>query len=330
MDAPPVMNETISNFRIRGGAMKATVFVFKRAMVTSLLLMASYSILVLIQTPAYACTSFAVYAQNVYYGMNFDYGDVAMKLLILQSGDINTFHLAFERTLNGARFFVNTAGMNSKGLFAACQQVYPQDPSSERIDADGLYMFQLYDRIADTASTSDIIKSAESTRLINLPGLELHNLFADIHGTAVITESHREQNHITAMQGNYVVMTNFPNHTLARRSYAGAQGIGAQRYKKCHDYLRNHANAFTIGDGFELLRQVCNQDPEYPTRCSMVFDPRSNDIYIAFERNYSEIVKVSIATKTIESWQGYKDEQVLPLPVGEEGVLVADVIRTFR
>ena len=46
----------------------------------------------------YACTSFAVYSNPVYYGMNFDFASLPMKFLISVNGDIRTFHLEFERT----------------------------------------------------------------------------------------------------------------------------------------------------------------------------------------------------------------------------------------
>lgn len=72
-----------------------------------------------------ACTSFAVYSNQVYYGMNFDFANLPMKFLISTNGDIRTFHLAFERVMGEMKFFVNTAGMNNKGVFSSCQELHP-------------------------------------------------------------------------------------------------------------------------------------------------------------------------------------------------------------
>ena len=77
----------------------------------------------------YACTSFAVYANQVYYGMNFDFINLPIKFLISVNGDIRTFHLAFERTIGEMKFFVHTAGMNSLGLFSSCQELHPEKMS---------------------------------------------------------------------------------------------------------------------------------------------------------------------------------------------------------
>ena len=70
-----------------------------------LLLLTVFTTLLLPLTDVSACTSFAVYSKQAYYGMNFDFAALPMKFLISVNGDIRTFHLAFERSFGDTNFF---------------------------------------------------------------------------------------------------------------------------------------------------------------------------------------------------------------------------------
>jgi hypothetical protein len=103
---------------------------------------------------------------------------------------------------------------------------------------------------------------------------------------------------------------------------------GAQRYIRCHEYLSDHAHAFNIDRGVELLRKVCNQDPDYPTTCSLI-RPQKNEVYIAWKGNLLKINKVSIEKEVIAAYEGYNHRKMLSIPAGEEGLPVSDVADYF-
>jgi hypothetical protein len=284
-----------------------------------------FIMLLLVPDTVFACTSFAVYSSQVYYGMNFDFINLPMKFLISVNGDIRTFHLAFERTIGEMKFFVNTAGMNSKGLFASCQELYPEKINPpEKTDAN-IFTFELYESIASSRSAEEVKRMGQTFPLIDMPGITLHNLFADRSGWAFVTETGTPDTVFTEKEGNFIVMTNFPNASLAGKKFSDAEGKGAERYITCHEFLGEHADSFNIGKGFELLSMCCNKDPQYPTMCSLVFDPQQGEVFIVMERNFSTILKLSIENGTIQPFKGYAVKHQLSLPAGVEGILAEDL-----
>ena len=273
----------------------------------------------------YACTSFAVYSNQVYYGMNFDYMNLPMKFRILTNGDIRTFHLAFERTVGGNRFFVNTAGMNSNGLFSSCQELHPVNANPNQKTDENIYTFELYEAISFSRSVKEIEKIARNLPLVDIPGITLHNLFADTNGRAIVTEAGGDVTKIVEMKKNFMVMTNFSLGSLVGKSYTQAIGAGDERYIICHEFLKQHASDFNIEKGFELLSLCRNKDPKYSTMCSMVFDPQEGDVYIALERNFSQLLKLTIENGNIETFRGYEKHTMLPAAAEADGLLIEDL-----
>lgn len=274
-----------------------------------------------------ACTSFAVYSGNVFYAMNFDFADLPMKFLIAANGDIRTFHLAFERTLGTVSFFVNTAGMNDKGLFAACQELHPVNQHPREKEETDLYMFELYEAISACTCVNEIEERCQERALVDMPGITLHNLFADTRGEAMVTEAGEAGTHMVKKSGDYMVMTNFPVRTMAGKNYLAARGKGEDRYIICHEYLDRHLSDFSIENGFELLSKCRNTDPQYPTACSMVFDPQKKAVYIVMARNFSRIWKLSIENQTLETWRGFRRHLSIPVPKGECGIPAAALVQ---
>lgn len=274
-----------------------------------------------------ACTGFAVFSNQIIYGMNFDFIDLATKFSIITNGNMKTFHLAFEKTFGEATFFSKTAGMNTKGLFASCQEQHPLDNSSEELKDGYSYLYQLYEKIDTLSNVDEIQKITDQTKLANLPGLNLHNLFADTTGKAIITEANPTGDDVLHMQGNHMVMTNFPNYNAVNKPYKEAEGMGADRYQICHKYIEKNLDNFSIENGLELLEKVANllDDPAYSTKSSMVFDPEKNEIYIVLNSDFSKIMKASIEKGHITPWKGFEhNDRVIHL--GEEGILTSDLM----
>jgi hypothetical protein len=273
-----------------------------------------------------ACTSFAVFSNSVYYGMNFDFADVPLKLVIAANGDIRTFHLAFERTLSGLSFFVNTAGMNDKGLFAACHELHPENLHPRAKTETDLFTFELYDAIASCASVGEIETLCRRRPLVDMPGITLHNLFADTLGRAIVTEAGENETVVVEKSGSFMVMTNFPIGSMDGKHYREAQGKGAERYITCHEYLDQGGLHFNVENGFELLSMCRNTDPQYPTACSMVFDPQHRDVYIALKMDFSKMWKLSIGNNRIQAWRGFKNDLNISVPIGDQGIAVSDLL----
>ncbi len=289
-----------------------------------------FIVLFLLSGTVYACTSFAVYSNQVYYGMNFDFTNLPIKFLISVNGDIRTFHLAFERAIGEMKFFVNTAGMNNKGLFSSCQELHPENTKPPEKTDINIFTFELYEAVANSQSAKEIKRIGQKLPIIDMPGITLHNLFADKTGEAFVTEPGDSNTVFTEIKGDFIVMTNFPNHALVGKTYTAAKGKGADRYISCYEYLQQHTADFSIDKGFQLLSMCCNKNPQYPTICSMVFDPQKSQVYIVMERNFSKILKLSIQNGTIEPFKGYEKNYLLSLPSDTAGILVEDLKRHFK
>jgi hypothetical protein len=278
-------------------------------------------VLLLAQGPARACTSFAVYTSQPIYGMNFDYAWFPMKLRIVTKGDLRTFHLSFEKQFGETRFFADTGGMNSKGLFYACQGLYPVAPIPPEPKEGTLPLYLLNEMPENTGTIKKIEQACNNHHLVQIKGASIHTLFADKTGRAMVVETGKKQNILTHRTDNFIVMANFANHSLAGKSYKEAKGCGDYRYKIIHEYIEKNFEKFDVDHGLTVLEKAFNNSPDYPTTCSMVYAPETNSIYIAFRRDFTKIWKISLMEGTIETFRGFKTE--IKRPLDQDGLLVS-------
>lgn len=277
---------------------------------------------------AFACTSFALYGHQVFYGMNFDYFSIPLKFLIESKSGINLFHLAFlyDKTVDRPglkNHFAKTCGMNDKGLFCACQEI---EPYLEGTGTLGAHEAHIYDQYASLATHTNVaqVKGAINAGLsVQDIGPSVHNLFADLHGNAMVAETDNKKNIITEMDGNAMVMSNFANHSLEGASWKEATGSGADRYKTAHAYLMENGETFSVDKGFDLLKRAVCSDPACPTQCSMIFLPQHREIFISLHQNNEKRWKVSLDRRTIEPCKGHRKHA--QIHVGPEGILASEL-----
>jgi hypothetical protein len=284
---------------------------------------------IFIASPLYACTSFAVFGNHFLYGMNFDYFLVPLKFIIDTHGSIKTFHLAFNVKLPGMDFFAKTGGMNSKGLFGACQILMPPVEVPSQTGVNDIFIPIFYESFAPLDKVRTVENLLKDKRLINFPGASHHNLYADTSGNGMIIEPGTDKNRITKIENNFIVMTNFPIYDLKGKNYTEAKGMGADRYKIAYEYLRDNVDNFSIDKGFELLQKAINKDPGLATRCSMIFDPINNEIFIAIDGNFNKIWKVSLEESTIETFSGFNIS--IKKPLDSKGLMALEIsIKTLN
>jgi len=248
----------------------------------------------------FACTSFAVYSRETIYGMNFDYSDVPVRFTIQDYGDLKVFQMEF-KTENG---YVPTVGMNSAGLFASSQMLFPELPDSSPGDGKRISIWQLYHSgLYHKTAVAEVHELLSEYRVVN-SGLTLHNLFADPEGNAVVVEADEKGAVLTPIEGPFIVMTNFPNGSLQGKLYTEANGAGADRYLIAYENIENNLEEFNIELGLETLEKALLVG-DYSTKASMVFDPENLEIFIALNRQYDQIWKISLTGGTIETYRGF-------------------------
>lgn len=273
---------------------------------------------------SYACTSFAVYFDTIFYGMNFDYPDkYKLKFVIETSNDKNIFHFGY---ISEDGTFIPISGMNNKGFYSANQILMPKEQGvrfSEKKHNE-IYTWQLHRyALSHFTRIEDIRHYLKSNKVVHMPSISLHNIVADISGNALVIEAGKDKNKLTEIQGKYIVMTNFPNHEFKNKPFEAAEGEGAERFKRAHRKIVKQKGKFTVDYCFEILEEAINSEPTNPTLCSMVFYPQNKEIYIAFNKDFNTIWKTSLINKTIETFKGFKSRKIHT--VTSNGILAEDL-----
>jgi len=267
----------------------------------------------------FACTSFAVYSGETIYGMNFDYPDVPVRFTIQDYGDLKAFQMEF-KTESG---YVPTVGMNSAGLFASSQMLFPELPDSPPGDGKRISLWQLYHSgLYQKTTVAEVHELLSEYRVIN-SGLTLHNLFADPEGNAVVVEADEKGAILTAIEGQFIVMTNFPNGSVQGRLYTEVTGAGADRYQIAYENIENNLEQFNVELGLETLEKTVLVG-DSTTQASMVFDPEKMEIFIALNRQYDKIWKISLEDETIETYRGFPEFKETSL--GSNGITESKMI----
>jgi hypothetical protein len=125
----------------------------------------------------FACTSFAVYGNQVFYGMNFDYFLVPLQLIIDAHGSIKAFHLAFNIQFQRMDIFGKTGGMNSKGLLGACQVLMPAIEAPIQAGGNDVFIAMFYESFAHLNKVQALENLLKEKRLRNLKGLSYHKFY---------------------------------------------------------------------------------------------------------------------------------------------------------
>ena len=121
--------------------------------------------------------------------------------------------------------------------------------------------------------------------------LTLHDLIADKYRDAMVVEAGDEENVITRIEGDFIVMTNFPNGEFAGKGYQDVEGVGAKRYKAAYEHILDTKAAF--------------------------------DVDLALERDFDRVWKVSMDDQTIEGCRGVRRGKKMPL--GSSGVEASEL-----
>ena len=268
-----------------------------------------------------ACTSFAVYSEKTYYGMNFDHYiyDIRFSIDNDTKGDTKIFSMDF--LINGK--YYPTVSMNNKGLFSSCQLAYPQKGTVNRESEKQMDMFDLfYDAPYITDKVKDIREIVKEKTMICEHNF-VHNLFADSSKDATVVETNNKENWITNIEGRSIIMTNFFNSELKDGDIASVTGLGSDRYIKAKDYIDAHIKAFSYDDGMAVLKKTAQANSMFPTQCSMLFYPAEAEVYIVMNRDFTKVWKASINEGTVETYKGFKDYQ--SVKIGNNGLLSAEL-----
>jgi hypothetical protein len=256
------------------------------------------------------CTGFAAYSGRTLYGMNFDYppNEILFSIEEHEAGAL------FVGSFLMGEYYAHTVGMNEHGLFASDQMVSPARATVDEPAENELFIWDaFYDGLRECESVDEVLTWIGDRRVVQYQSLQLHNLYADPTGEAVVVECGAAQSVITEIDGPFIVMTNFHCGDFVGLDLNDIAGDGAERCRVAHRYIEENLEAFDVDHGFEVLRRTAMSTGDFKTRYSLVLDPEALEIYIAIERDYDHIWKVSLADRTIETHRGFDEHHVFPL-----------------
>ena len=279
----------------------------------------SLLLLFLISQDGIACTSYSVSSREnkVLYGMNFDYNPNSRLGSLIKPGiQKKVFHMAFDWDKGNK---VVTVGMNTEGLFANMQFLYPSDLSGWKQDPNTNFFWEIYEEsLKSFGRVQDVRALLNERRLIQGNGVTLHSMFADKYGDALVVEADHEGNNIVNKKDKFLVMTNFPISDFVNVAVQEVEGVGSERYKVAYSYLLQNSDSFCVVSGMKLLKNAVNTIPFFPTRCSFVFDPEQALVYLSLEGDFDKIWRVSIRKSIIETWKGFQTHKLLK--IGKDGI----------
>ncbi len=282
------------------------------------------ALLMTVSMGAGACTGFAVYADEAWYGMNFDYPpDYPIRFDAGPNGAGNgLISMSFYRDM-----WIPTAGMNGYGIFATLQYQCPMFEGVDMPDQGEIFIHQLCIlALGYCSSLSTVEGFIDSLDLVNLPDLTLHALIADTTGAALIAESGDDGDCITRIDGDWLVMTNFRNADFTETRPENIEGVGAERYWRALNYIGDHHEDFSLNDALAALEAAVETDEIWSTKASMVYRPSEMALYFCIDSDFGHVWKISMNDNMIETYSGFDEPR--RLDIGEDGITSAE-LRTW-
>ena len=264
--------------------------------------------------PVQACSSFAYYGDQTLYGMNWDYyTGYDATIFIKTIDDIKVFNV-FNK--DGYDF----TGMNTNGLFAAQQMVTPEEKPGfiqnqanaelETISMKDLYSTSLY-KFSEIGEINEFMQNKRVTHTM----VEHHTMFADKSGSAQVVEVGKDKNMITSIQDKFIIMTNFMNYYYADTDYKKIVARGSDRYIAGYDFMLENIDTFDFAKGMEMLKAMKCEETGFYTLCSFLYKPETDCVYVAVNRDFDKIWKISIWEETAETFKGFES----PLKIKIDG-----------
>jgi len=282
------------------------------------------ALLMMVSTLAGACTGFAVYADEAWYGMNFDYPpDFPLRFDTGSNGVGNgLISMSFYREM-----WMPTVGMNGNGIFATLQYQCPMSEGVDIPDQGEIFIHQLYMLALGYCSSLSAVEGfIDSLDLVNLPDLTLHTLIADPTGEALIAESGDVADRISRIDGDWLVLTNFRNADFTETRPENIEGVGAERYRRALDYIGDHHEDFGLNDALAVLETAVETDEIWSTKASMVYRPSEMALYFCIDSDFGHVWKISMDDHVIETYSGFEEQR--SQDIQEDGI-TSDELRTW-
>jgi hypothetical protein len=263
------------------------------------------------------CTSFVLYSDRTYIGMNFDISDRPIKLSMRGADQL----LVFQR--DGPSFFP-AFGINSSGTFVNLLMADPNEAGKYRRGKNCVHIMRVFDDVlGGQASPVDLSAYLRDKTVVNVPNISVHSMVAGSDRCAYVIEPGRTNISFDSTSSDFLVLTNFPLSDFVGRDYRDVTGSGADRYKTCYRMLSESKHAFDVDQGFAILEETSQSGGDYPTQLSMLAIPEDGIVHFAIENKFSKRYTFSFTDNTVRTGEGFERQNHRGLD--KKGVLLSEL-----
>ena len=248
------------------------------------------------------CTSFVLYSDKTYIGMNLDISErpIALSLkgrdqfLVLQK-EGPSFYPAF--------------GLNRSGAFMNLLMVESNEAGKYRRGKDCVHIMRIFEGVLGGLIGPDALETLlREKTVVNVPSISVHSMVTGKDRYACIIEPGRTNIHLNSSR-SFLVLTNFPLSDFAESDYCAVEGAGADRHKTCYRMLLESQGAFRIDRGLAILEATAQVTGDWPTQFSMLAVPEDECLYFTLKRNYQKRYRFSFVDHVVQTDQGFARQQ---------------------
>jgi hypothetical protein len=245
------------------------------------------------------CTCFAVYRERPIYAMNFDFAPIEMKVCLKKSvsGKFICFYIRYFKK------YSPLVGMTDTGEFVNLQEMHFIDkkkkdlPQQSKPRVNGMQLF--HDYLHGKIQLTEIMTLDEATNFFMPPSFQVHNMYANSEGQASVLECVAGKLQQQKIMGNTLVMTNFPHTIYKNIQDMDARCQGADRYAIVQKLLNKVNSGDLVEEAFQILKAARQDNPQHPTQCSMVFDPKNQAVYFKIRSDWNRIWSISFIDEVL-------------------------------
>lgn len=226
------------------------------------------------------CTCFILKtADNFYIGMNFD--NNGMKFSINTKN--KDWFIVYVDTEKGK---FPSFGVHKSGVFFNNLLVDSNGKGNYRRSSQVTHLGKFVQYIitgkVDVEALDDFLAQTE---IVNVPGSSTHNMITTPQGNVWIIEPGRGNLFKELRPDEFQVLTN-----VALFDTKDPENIDCQRYIKVNELLEN-ATSFDVAEALRVLEEVKQDNRDWSTDFSMVFDRKARAIYYAENQDFLNISK---------------------------------------
>jgi hypothetical protein len=236
------------------------------------------------------CTTFVYRKKKVIVGMNFDNDGKEYRISGIKG---KGFLVSVKK---GPAVFPSI-GVNPNGIFINDQMVDSRETGVYKRQNEKRWVSSTFVKnILQTNVTFDeIISKLNDIEIVNAPKSSTHNLIVARNGDICIVEPGRKNVISRKEDSEWFILTNFPiseyNEIVPRKVH----GSGSDRYLKALGLLEKEKEPLTIDAGFEILKSIQQNGPDWITEISIIYDATEQIIYYCQERKFEDVGTVKLA-----------------------------------